>query len=174
MTRFRLTEPIRLRLKRPLGDLLSQSSELNVETLRKRIQEKKPTRIISVGDVVSRACAKAELWTDVKVIDNMEMRQRMQPFTFNGIAITIHVTNPAGAIEQSAWDAVSNAIKNGEALVVVDGEEDLLTLPAVLEAPLGSLVLYGQPKTGMVVIEVDEEKKTEVKMIVDAMTRENS
>ena len=42
---------------------------------------------------------------------------------------------------------------------VVEGEEDLLTLPSVAFSPLGSIVFYGQPNEGLVVIQVDDHIK---------------
>ena len=53
--------------------------------------------------------------------------------------------------------------------IVVDGEEDLLTLIAVLYAPEKSLVVYGQPYVGIVVVEVTSEKQAEAKEILKAM-----
>jgi len=41
----------------------------------------------------------------------------------------------------------------------VTGEEDLLALPAIVLAPLGSVVLYGQYDKGVVINEVTEELK---------------
>jgi hypothetical protein len=53
--------------------------------------------------------------------------------------------------------------------VVVDGEEDLLTLVAVLHAPEKSLVVYGQPQEGIVVVRVTKQKKEMIRRIVEAM-----
>jgi len=41
----------------------------------------------------------------------------------------------------------------------VCGEEDLATIPAVVYAPIGSIVIYGQPKEGVVLIKVTPETK---------------
>ncbi len=45
--------------------------------------------------------------------------------------------------------------------IIVDGEEDLLTLIAVLVRARRSLVVYGQPHEGIVVVKVTSEKKAE-------------
>jgi uncharacterized protein (UPF0218 family) len=50
--------------------------------------------------------------------------------------------------------------------LVIQGEEDLLTLPAILLAPLNSFVFYGQYKTGMICVTVTEEKKNEIVGII--------
>ncbi|MDI6805914.1 MAG: DUF359 domain-containing protein, partial [Candidatus Bathyarchaeia archaeon] len=52
---------------------------------------------------------------------------------------------------------------------IVDGEEDLLTLIAVLYAPQNSFVVYGQPYEGIVVVKVTPEKKAEVSEILKTM-----
>jgi uncharacterized protein (UPF0218 family) len=52
---------------------------------------------------------------------------------------------------------------------MVDGEEDLLALVAVLSAPEDALVVYGQPHVGIVVVKVTEETREKMRHIVDAM-----
>jgi uncharacterized protein (UPF0218 family) len=41
--------------------------------------------------------------------------------------------------------------------IVVSGEEDLLALPLFAMVPNGSVVLYGQPLEGMVIVRIDEK-----------------
>ncbi|MCW4027273.1 MAG: GTP-dependent dephospho-CoA kinase family protein, partial [Candidatus Bathyarchaeota archaeon] len=65
---------------------------------------------------------------------------------------------------------VGEAIRfDGRVKVLVEGEEDLLTLVAVLSAPLGSLVVYGQPRTGIVGVGVTEAAKRKFRGIVERM-----
>ncbi|MHA2499708.1 MAG: DUF359 domain-containing protein [Candidatus Hodarchaeales archaeon] len=40
---------------------------------------------------------------------------------------------------------------------MVSGEEDLLTIPAVISSPIGAVVIYGQPNVGLVLIEITED-----------------
>ena len=42
---------------------------------------------------------------------------------------------------------------------MVDGEEDLLALVAVLYAPQNSFVVYGQPHCGIVFVKVTSRRK---------------
>ena len=53
--------------------------------------------------------------------------------------------------------------------IVVEGEEDLLTLIAVLYAPENSFVIYGQPHSGVVVVKVTGQKKRQVQEFLNAM-----
>jgi uncharacterized protein (UPF0218 family) len=52
----------------------------------------------------------------------------------------------------------------------VEGEEDLLTIVAVLYAPDGSFVVYGQPNEGIVVVKATPEKKDEANKLLNEMT----
>jgi GTP-dependent dephospho-CoA kinase len=47
-------------------------------------------------------------------------------------------------------------------LIDVSGEEDLLAIPAILLAPLSSVVVYGQFDQGIVVAHVTEQNKKRV------------
>jgi uncharacterized protein (UPF0218 family) len=53
----------------------------------------------------------------------------------------------------------------------VDGEEDLLTLVAIMVAPAGSIIAYGQPATGIVLVRVTPNKKNEIKALIDQMKK---
>jgi len=47
--------------------------------------------------------------------------------------------------------------------IFVRGEEDLAAVPAMLMAPEGSAVLYGQPDQGVVLVQITESKKEEIR-----------
>lgn len=55
-------------------------------------------------------------------------------------------------------------------MVLIDGEEDLLTIPAVIEAPVGSVVFYGQPLEGVVAVSVDEKSKSKAREVLQQMS----
>ena len=44
-------------------------------------------------------------------------------------------------------------------VILVVGEEDLATICAIMLVPIPSTVFYGQPKKGLVMVEVDMETK---------------
>jgi len=50
-------------------------------------------------------------------------------------------------------------------LIIVNGEEDLAVIPCVLMAPNDSIILYGQPGEGIVVVEADKLKETAKRML---------
>jgi uncharacterized protein (UPF0218 family) len=52
--------------------------------------------------------------------------------------------------------------------VVVEGEEDLASLPVILHAPEGATVIYGIPDTGLCLVHVDEGARG---VVSDALRR---
>lgn len=171
LQRFRITKELRYKLKQPLGKLIKGNEEIILESLKKIVEQINPKLIISVGDIVSRSILKIPVLVNVRIIDNRAMRKNLEFFDFKNKK-TFHAYNPAGSIEIMAWQAIKEAIKSKDALVIIDGEEDLLALVAVIESPNNSLVIYGQPKEGIVVIEVNETAKREAKTIIGSMILE--
>jgi len=169
-----LTSELRTELKAPLGLLIRGSSKRTMEKLKEIVDEPKPAKIIAVGDRVSGNLVKSGLPPDVAIVDNRIMRKPTAPVEFDAEK-TFNVGNPAGTITDEAYRTVEEAVSSaGRVKVLVDGEEDLLTLVAVLSAPIGSIVVYGQPREGIVVVHVTEDSKKKVGGIVDRMGRQNS
>ena len=82
----------------------------------------------------------------------------------------VYVKNPPGTITEEAIVAIKEALESPKHVhILVDGEEDLLVLIAVFYAPEKSLVVYGQPYEGIVVVKVTSEKKAEAAEILKAM-----
>ena len=131
--------------------------------------KEKPACLITVGDVVSQNTLKAGLHPKIVIVDDKAMRESTRPIRMEAARKTI-VHNPAGTLTPETWLAVRQALRQQQPTqIVVEGEEDLLTLVAVVEAPENSLVVYGQPREGLVVVKVDEKIKKRVKEIVDSM-----
>jgi uncharacterized protein (UPF0218 family) len=140
-----------------------------MKKLKKFIETEKPSLIISVGDVVSHNMIENKIFPGVLIVDNKVMRKPIRPITVNADQ-TIYAKNPSGRITDQAWAAIREAIEqNGQTRVMIDGEEDLLTLAVVMAAPENSLVVYGQPNKGIVIINVTEETKKRMHSIIDEM-----
>lgn len=152
-----LGEKLRARLKKPLGQLFP-----DIATAVERLREIRPAMLITVGDVVTARFLGAGVRPDVAVVDFLVMRgtvpasirARLDSLSGN----VVHVKNPAGTLTPE----MRRAFEGKPPLkIVVEGEEDLATIPAVLSAPRGSVVAYGQPGEGVVLIEVTEAKRQE-------------
>ena len=164
-----LPEKLRKKLKKPLGTLIAGNFEETIKRFREILAKEKPARLIAVGDAVSESLMKNGVFPDVFIIDNKVMRKEITPLKF-GAERTLYAKNPAGTISKEAWEKIKNALNSDlQTKIIIDGEEDLLALPAVLFAPENSFVVYGQPREGMVIIKVTEEKRREVESIIDEM-----
>jgi uncharacterized protein (UPF0218 family) len=140
-----------------------------MKKLKDIIEKEKPSFVISVGDVVSRNLIEYGVPLNVLIVDNQVMREAIQPIAADADQ-TLYAENPAGTITEAAWVAIRSAVKQkGQTRIVVDGEEDLLTIPVVLSAPENALVVYGQPHEGLVVVTVTNETKEMMQRFVDEM-----
>jgi uncharacterized protein (UPF0218 family) len=165
-----LTEPQRQRLKEPLGQLVAGTvSECN-QALKRVQNAEKPRRLILVGDTISRNAVQSGIRSDVIIIDRKEMREESVQFS-PGKARVFRTINEAATIDLLAWQAVAEAVEKGDSVVLVEGEEDLLTLVAIMVAPVGSIVAYGQPGTGIILVRVTLDKKEEIQTLIDQMEK---
>jgi uncharacterized protein (UPF0218 family) len=140
-----------------------------MKQLKAIIEKENPSKIISVGDIVSQHMLDFGLSLDVLIVDNKTMRKAINPIIVD-VDQTLHAKNPPGTITAEAWNVIREAIGyEGKTKVMIDGEEDLLTVVAVLSAPKDAIVVYGQPNVGVVVVKVTEERKENMRHIVDLM-----
>jgi len=172
VTRYVLPTRLRKTLSHPLGVLVAGNEDKCNQALKQVIAKEKPTKVILVGDTVSRNAAQRDIGADLMIIDNLEKRAKAKPFEFKP-KMKIKIKNPAGTIEAEAVGAVEQAMLGGGDLIEVDGEEDLLAVVAVKASPVGSLVVYGQPGEGIVLVRVSQKKKTEAQGILDLMEKKD-
>jgi uncharacterized protein (UPF0218 family) len=166
---YSVTPELRAKLKEPFGALIQGLFSETMDKLEIIIKNEKPSKIISVGDTVSRNLHEHGVNPQLSITDNKRMRRRIPPRIFPAKSV-VHVKNPQGTITEEAIVAVQKALESdGTVHIVVDGEEDLLTLVAVLYAPEESLVVYGQPYKGIVIVKVTPEKKAEAMGLLKAM-----
>ena len=85
----------------------------------------------------------------------------MYDIKFQNIDFHIEVKNPPGVLTDELVHAINQSLndRDGPSQILVIGEEDLATLPAIMLAPLESSIIYGQPDLGMVHILVTSDAK---------------
>jgi uncharacterized protein (UPF0218 family) len=166
-----LTPELRIRLKEPMGTLVQGSFVETMARFKELVANERPKCIISVGDTVSKNLVKNGLLPKLAIVDNKAMRKPTEPISLTSEKV-IRVKNPAATITEEAVKAIQNALgTNNTTRIVVDGEEDLLTLVAVAYAPEGSFVVYGQPHEGIVIVKATPAKKAEIAGILKTMVR---
>jgi uncharacterized protein (UPF0218 family) len=125
--------------------------------------------LITVGDRVTEFAHQLGRTPDVQVVDGVERRRtRVAPDV--PYSRQLKARNPAGALTSEAIVAVRKAVRGKKPVrVLIEGEEDLLAIPAAEAAPLGSILHYGQPGIGVVVVAVDERVKLSARRILASM-----
>ncbi|MDR0797528.1 MAG: DUF359 domain-containing protein [Nitrososphaerota archaeon] len=166
---YTITPELRVKFKEPFGVLIEGSFDQTMSKMCE-VKNQKPPKIISVGDVVTKNLWDYKIYPDVAIIDNRTMRNKFQ-HTFHTSKV-VKVKNPQGTITKEAIEGINCSLKNSERThIIVDGEEDLLTLIAVLYAPENSVVVYGQPHKGIVLVKVSPEKKAESSKFLEEMKK---
>ena len=124
--------------------------------------------VVAVGDVVSRETLKDGVRVDLRIVDNRSMRKDLSISSYPAKK-EYTIKNPAGLITLEARETIRDAVHQEGSVIFVEGEEDLLVLPVIIEVPERSLVVYGQPHEGLVAVTVTAEKKQEVSGMIDRM-----
>jgi len=154
-----LPEDMRSELKTPLGRLLKGEPSETVLLFGEMLRELDPPMFAVVGDFTAKNILDNGLEPEIVVVDHRVMRVNVGPLD-HGEREILRTRNRAGTVDSEAWSVLENAVTlNNMAMVIVEGEEDLLVLPLISLMPLGSLIVYGQPREGMVVVEVSEDRK---------------
>jgi uncharacterized protein (UPF0218 family) len=154
-------------LKKPFGSLINQKN-ISKEKIVNLINESK--FIITVGDATTEKIISYGIMPNLGIIDGIERRikrsERDTIHLMNTFLKKNHVynqyqcKNSKGTISKEAYLIIKKILLQGEkAIIFIDGEEDLLALPVFSLAPVGSIVLYGQPLEGMVIVKVNDEIK---------------
>ena len=165
MTLLRLPDDLRSAFKEPLGPVYADAEPLLAAA---------GDPLVAVGDVVTYHLRVAGRDPDVAVIDGKTEREAV---TDEIAAVLdgeggrrIEVANEPATLSAGMLDALRDALSADRPTVIrVTGEEDLATLPAVVAAPEGASVVYGQPGEGMVLVAVTPDAKAEARGLLERM-----
>jgi len=163
----KLPDSLRDRFKNPLGILIPES-EANKFNIQKHIS--KNPYLITVGDRTTEKMIEFGFIPSLQIIDNQEKRVKRDPVKSNHTFTELTCTNPAAEITPQSIDVIKKAFtsKTPVRLTVV-GEEDLLVIPVCIHAPENSLVMYGQPNEGLVIVNVTPEIRNKTQRLLDLM-----
>lgn len=163
-------------LKEPMGTLFpgpEDTPEVAIQAAVEAIPAFSPC-LVAVGDVTVNALLETGWVPDVGVVDGLTKRTKwdgeLDTSSFVG-----HLTceNPAGQLTPDLLECADLALEfafseeGGPVLLEVDGEEDLAPILIHLLAPLGTVVLYGQPSAGVVLRVTDESTKARCRALLN-------
>jgi uncharacterized protein (UPF0218 family) len=161
-------------LKKPFGDLIPDKN-INKRKLNAVIRDAK--KIISVGDATTDRLISFGIIPDISVVDGKERRMKrkyVNNSSLNGdqidknLAKELKCSNEAGTISKKAVELLQDALEMSSPVrIIVDGEEDLLALPLFLMAQDKSVVMYGQPYEGLVVVKINSKIRKKAKDLMD-------
>jgi len=160
---LKLVEEFRSEFKRPYGIVIQGSDESVTKELISLVRGRRPPKFVAVGDRVTQWMLNFNYTPDLCIVDFRVGRKRYE-FKYDSELFdgAFRVSNPAGYITCEAWLTIQYALAlRGKYLIVVDGEEDLLALPAVLCSPLNSIVAFGLPGEGVMAVPVDSRARME-------------
>ncbi|MDI9610350.1 MAG: DUF359 domain-containing protein [Archaeoglobales archaeon] len=156
---LRLPEKLRAELSKPYGKLYRDG-----ERVLEKVEEIKNSKILAVvGDFVAYCAFKVRILPHIVIIDGKTLRERNLELEVPEEYERVEVKNPPAFITPELVRAIEIAVKKakegGKSLIFVIGEEDLAVMPLGILLPERSLILYGQPKEGVVAFTIDQEKK---------------
>ena len=158
-----MPETLKDELSRPYGFLFTNNNSL-IDFLRK----KKNSRIITIGDVVTSTLQSYDMIPFLSIIDGKTKRYIQMKINKENV---IRVKNEKSVIRLSVMNLIqkilNDEIKIDKNIILVDGEEDLLVIPAILFGKSNDIVLYGQPNAGAVLIVNNQFVKIRVKQIFE-------
>ena len=163
---LRLPEHLREELREPFGRLVDSSGL--VSFLKNDFGKGK--KLIAVGDLVSLLLIKNGIEPSLIIWDGISKREAIGPEDrglLESFAPFSTVVNPAATISKAAWDSIQAALQAKKASIYVNGEEDLLAIPAAMHAPDGSAVIYGLPDRGIVLILVERNIRASFGALLD-------
>ena len=164
---MQLPDDLRDQLKKPLGDLFSNDNP-HLVTLIKKISAE--SILITVGDRTTENMLQLGLKPQIQIIDGLEKRNQRTVPADDTVNTNLSCRNPPGEITEESMQIIQKAFScESPVRITVDGEEDLLVIPVCIHAPENSIVMYGQPNEGLVIVHVTPEIKAKVQKILDAM-----
>ncbi|MFX1312654.1 MAG: DUF359 domain-containing protein [Promethearchaeota archaeon] len=142
-----------------------------------------------VGDIVAKDFFSNRFLTNyvkICIIDEKTQRNQIKNTFEEFFERIIEFKNPEGTINKDCWKLFRNIINSGKRTLIkiIEGEEDLLVLPLILEIPMkeqsNNFVFYGQPPNtdskfmipeGIVIVKVDDIIKQKVYKIISLMEK---
>lgn len=162
---YRLPPALRPVLAKPFGPVHDTG-----ETLRKT----KGRLVIAVGDVVTQTFLDAGELPKLMLVDGVTQRGARVEGALENLPIhgvrRVEVRNAPATVTHELLSAMDAALKaRGATLIHVIGEEDLAALPAMIMAPEGAAVCYGQPNQGVVVVIVTPAVRQRARELLEQM-----
>lgn len=162
MKNYFLPEKSRTGIQRVWGKAIFGTESQIKEKYQKVIDKKNYKLVVTVGDYCSH-----HLDSDIKIFDKKVQRRAFE----HKHECALTVKNPAGTIQKGSWDIIEKSLKD-KSNICVEGEEDLLVIPAVLLAKPKTLIVYGFPNKGICLVEANIKNKAIFRLVLKKYLKE--
>ena len=131
--------------------------------------------IATIGDICTIRIIKEIRIPDLIIVDyktkrNISLNPEQTNILENINCRTIEISNEAGTISEELYCEIEKSIFEGKKTkIIVNGEEDLATLPVIKHCQIGAKVIYGMPDKGMVVVDVNQQTKERANKLLERM-----
>lgn len=131
--------------------------------------------VATVGDICTIKLIEEGIIPNLMIVDYKTKRSiklaKMQLGVIENVKCkSVEVDNEPGTISQQLYFEIKNAIKSKiMTKIIVNGEEDLATLPVIKHSKIGAKVIYGMPDKGMVVVDVNQQAKERANKLLERM-----
>lgn len=162
---FKLPATLRNELKKPFGIVYEE------------VSKKLKGTTITVGDRTTYDFLKNGHLPKLSIIDFKIQKKRtfanFMDLGFKNSINVFNVKNSRSNITKELSQNIFNALSDeSPALIIVDGEEDLATMPAVLLSPISSYVYYGLRGVGLIEVKVSVESKDKFLKILNRLEKD--
>lgn len=159
-----LSQDLRRELREPFGTLITNTTRENV------LRNIAPgVVLVTVGDATSEKITEFGVVPRLQIVDGVEKRVRRNIPNIPGI-ISVRCKNRPSEISQDCIETIRRCLASeSPSRIIIDGEEDLLVIPVCIHAPVGTIVMYGQPNVGLVIVHVDSETRNRAISLLDSV-----
>ncbi len=171
-------------VRKTLGIPIRKEEEVAVKLLLQLILLENPPVITTVGDVVTINLIRNGYTPDLAIVDFYSKRKPLDPSSVNFLKQSFSeimiINNPRSTISNDALRKLRMIYswlvgkRKRKILVKVEGEEDLLTLVAILYSPEKAFVIYGQPNEALVVVMINKYVKDSIREFLKSLTSSRS
>ena len=131
--------------------------------------------VATIGDICTVKLIQDEIIPNLMIVDyktkrNVKLTQKQMSVIESVKCKSVEVDNESGTISQQLYFEIKKAIKSEiTTKIIVNGEEDLATLPVIKHSKIGAKVIYGMPDKGMVVVDVNQQAKERANKLLERM-----
>ena len=163
---------IRRLLKEPFGKLV-HDEDITKKKIKSYIRD--CPVVATVGDATTVKLLSFGIIPDLSVVDGRERRKPIDSVKIACLMLdrdqNMRCSNKPGSVSRSAITTIKYALKKPFPVrIFVYGEEDMLALPLFVMAPDGSVVIYGQPLKGMVVVKTNKDIRDKAQALICKLT----